>query len=1095
MPNLREFVFDFETGTLMPKGDFNKAETKKKRKAYYNKNKDYFKGKRQLKTDLEKFVKELKKDSTPSKRGRKKTLKQRHTITNDISGDITHTYTFPFETRLPILYYVCDDLLTFWEAVEENFNEAFNLKSIQDLLTLPQSKFVRMVITFRNIAFGNNEEKVRASPFMPSKHDAYVKLQNTLMEYFNKYGEDHILPLSINIQVRVRGETSGQGSASRTQEVANKVWRELSIKTRYNCLYASVCLAIHKDKYSEYYEDPDKLLNISKQLKSKLKGKFDKDPKRKFSTDEEIQMICDYRKQPIILYNNIYRKIREFKPATELKDKRSKPRDTIEIRINKGHYTTLLRRSDINEPYEIEETEAQCATTEGEVNHTPRLEIEGENVYELEWDKQQDSWVNAEDILIEKRTFPTKKAGDDVSTAKKQKIKKVKANEYHKCYGAYDIEATPNPNDHNFHKAYACGLAYYTQGGSIVHKQFWGMDCQRQFMDYLLKHIEDLDEYTIYAHNGGKYDYPNLFREALLTYEKLYMQDMIELNGRIISFKITDGSHTINFRDSACIFAGQSLDALTKEFDVEHKKLKEMVNHKMINLDNYMTHHKEITKYLEHDVKGLLEIVEKFSLAVFEATTINLNEVFTGATLSKKFYYKKFYNIYTCPIYYLTKMKDEFIRETYFGGRNEVFKLREVGDKAYYYDFTSLYPAVAQNYLPFGEPEWVQVDSQKKFDRFFGFCDVWVKSKDFSKKPIHAHLMPVKSSKRLVFAHYKDWTKMRLFSQEIRLGMKSGVYEYKFDDECLGIKFSSKPFLKDFFKQCFEKKATAKKEGHDALSQTYKIIANSGYGFWGLRWADRESILVGRKGDIDPYEYLEKGKLYNECEWGENSLYTGIRVEKDLEMKDFNVAIASAITSYARMRLWGLIDMIESKGCKVFYCDTDSVITNCDITKYADIMKEYCWDKTGDELGSLKNELLDKIVKYNKKATNKIDIAKQKEHDGGDLYFDECFICGCKFYAVSKTLYDGEKIFMTKLKGFKNYEDSKLEYEWYRKLVSGEMTSIEQDQEQWNLPKSCMVDEQRAFGLNITPIHKVFKINYSKGIENAETGEIRPLIL
>jgi hypothetical protein len=83
---------------------------------------------------------------------------------------------------------------------------------------------------------------------------------------------------------------------------------------------------------------------------------------------------------------------------------------------------------------------------------------------------------------------------------------------------------------------------------------------------------------------------------------------------------------------------------------------------------------------------------------------------------------------------------------------------------------------------------------------------------------------------------------------------------------------------------------------------------------------------------------------------------------------------------------------------------------------------------------------------------------------------------------------------MTKLKGFKDYEDSKLEYEWFRKLVSGEIEQIEQTQEQWNLPKSSMVDEDRVMGLNIIPVHKTFKIHYTKGIENAETREIDPFV-
>jgi DNA polymerase elongation subunit (family B) len=543
-----------------------------------------------------------------------------------------------------------------------------------------------------------------------------------------------------------------------------------------------------------------------------------------------------------------------------------------------------------------------------------------------------------------------------------------------------------------------------------------------------------------------------------------------------------------------CIFAGQSLDDLTKELDVEHKKLKELVNHKEINLENYRSLKPEIEKYLYNDCLGLLESIIKFSSEVFKATSINLSEVFTGATLSKKFFYKKFYNHRKTPIYYLSRKKDEFIRQTYFGGRNEVFKLGAINDKAYYYDFTSLYPAVAQKYLPFGEPIWVKMSSADMFKGFFGFCDVWVRTLDFTKRPLHACLKKVGQSNKLLVPHYKNWTKLRLFSKEIELGMKHKIYEYKFDDECLGIQFCAKPFLYEYFKTCFENKAKAKKEENDALAQTYKIIANSGYGFWGLRWADRESVMLGTRDDLDIYGYLKSGRLVNECNFN-NSKYSSIIVQKDLEMTDFNVSVASAITSYGRQRLWELINTIESKNLKVFYCDTDSVITNCDITKHDDIMKEFCWDKTGDALGSLKNELLDKIVKYNKKnKDNPIDIKKQMEIDGGDLYFEECFVCGCKFYAVSKTIYNGEKIFMTKLKGFKDFEDSKLEFEWFRKLVSGEMTHIEHTQEQWNLPKSSMVDEERVMGLNIIPVHKTFRINYTKGIENAETHEITPFV-
>ena len=80
------------------------------------------------------------------------------------------------------------------------------------------------------------------------------------------------------------------------------------------------------------------------------------------------------------------------------------------------------------------------------------------------------------------------------------------------------------------------------------------------------------------------------------------------------------------------------------------------------------------------------------------------------------------------------------------------------------------------------------------------------------------------------------------------------------------------------------------------------------------------------------------------------------RVLKDLPIKDFNVGVASAISSYSRCRLWSLIDGIESKGKRVFMCDTDSVITDAKLNDYPDLMEAFMWDGCGDALGSLKNE-------------------------------------------------------------------------------------------------------------------------------------------
>lgn len=1098
---LKKFVFDFETGKIVDKDEFIRSEKEAKKTAQKARNNEKarlnYRVKKQLLDELKNFVAELENDDNPITYTKKKKPIKGRTERDVFNGDKEYTYTFNFDYKgMSIIEFVSQDIDDMVQQIGDNIEETLTLKSINELLKNGRSA-LRIMLNMRNVNYGNNDEKFITTHYCLNTNEAISNIKERIKKYFDKYEEDAVVIDTFKIFILEKNELNGQGSSTRSISNANDTWKEFNFETRTNCLYVAVSFCKNKEIYEELLENPKKLHNISDKLKYSLKDRFKKQPKRIFSNNDEIVMCSEYLKTPIKLYNNLYRVIFQHNPENKTKDKRTKTRDTIEVKISNNHYSALIRKQYIS---------------------TEALQVE---------ENTQKDPIDDIDTLIKKPKY----------------IPSLKSTKY----GAYDIEATPEYdeiNKTNYHKAYACGLSYYHQG-EFINAQFWGLDCQTQFLQYLSNNIDKLHLYTIYAHNGGKYDYSNLFREGLDSLKglNLYTQKMVELNGRIISFVLTDGNHKIYFKDSICLFSG-SLDKLTKELDVKHKKLKELVKHNQINLNNYLSLKHNIEPYLHNDCLGLLEVILKFNDNIFDATGINISDVFTASTLSKKHFYRNYYNQYTAPIYFLSKIKDDFIRKTYTGGRNECFHLRKMkGNKWYYYDFTSLYPSVAQKYLPFGEPSWVKLNAKNDFDCFFGFCDVYVRTKDFTKKPIHGVYTKSGNSNKLLFPHFKEWTKLRLFSQEIRLGMEHSVYEYKFD-ECDGIKFSSKPFLHQYFKDAFEKKSEASKAGNKALAQTYKIMANAGYGFWGLRYKDRESVLFGKKDDIDPYKYLDDGRLINFNEWN-NTDYVSLTVRQDLPMKDFNVSIASAITSYGRMKLWELIDTIESKGEEVVYCDTDSVITSCDITQHPDIMMKFCPDGTGEALGSLKNELLDKIHDHNKKsvsnAENKtkdllmeklpsdiadkiinevkyrklgkgelifkdIDIDKQMELDGGDLCFEDVNICGCKFYSLKKTLYNGETIQVTKLKGFretpdddvdeedKENKDNKLKYEWFNQLVTGEIDCIKQKQKQWNFPKSAMVDEQRRFGLQIIPVNKKFKITYKKG-EVQDDNSIKPFIL
>jgi hypothetical protein len=94
------------------------------------------------------------------------------------------------------------------------------------------------------------------------------------------------------------------------------------------------------------------------------------------------------------------------------------------------------------------------------------------------------------------------------------------------------------------------------------------------------------------------------------------------------------------------------------------------------------------------------------------------------------------------------------------------------------------------------------------------------------------------------------------------------------------------------------------------------------------------------------------------------SVRTNILVdaEKDLtDIKGKSIAIASAVTSFARMELYHVMSAIISKGFRIMYSDTDSIITDCNLSNHDDLMKRFMWDGCGKALGALKNECLDKV--------------------------------------------------------------------------------------------------------------------------------------
>lgn len=956
-------------------------------------------------------------------------------------------------------------VLTTREEMYQDYQNMYNIVEIDNCMI---NEYCRRIERHLNnpLFFGNNDTMknnkkisvkietnngVISTKYIGSKLELMKNVRSIITKSIQIYSDTIFESMIISVFTPKFKSSIGGASNDKSYIKAKEQWFVYNIPSHNNCLFIAFTLARNPEKFFEQGRNVPQLINRSKKLKVDCRENG-YDIKKLYSSKSDVEAIVNKTKTPIVMHKSNFDVDYELYPQDNVKDKRTKPREPIHIICKNNHYMAMLDRSKYKE-----------------------LESSKDLIQQEEEPTKPD-----EDFLIKKRIFESK---------------------FDTKYASWDIEATI---DNGCFKSYAVGMAYsVSDDDEPIYTSFWGLDCLKDFIKFLFNEMETFDGYTFYAHNGGKFDTMLLFRECMgvIPEFQIVPKSCIEQNGRYISFQLTDGNHKIKFLDSLCMFAGQSLDDITNAMKVKHRKLVDVINHDDVTLDNYNTF-TELPRYLEHDVLGLLECIQLFSENVFKATGINISQCVTSASFSKRTYRKNYcYDPKTGKmkhfVYYLEKEKDKFIRQTYYGGRNEVFvHNKHIEKPLFYYDFTSLYPSVGTKNLPSGKPNWCHM-SNDYFKNFFGFCEVYVKSIRFDKKPLHARY----ENNKLLFKHFDTPVKMVLFSEEIRLGMKSGIYEYNFED-CRGISFYNKsPFLKEFFEDCFRNKAQAKAEGNDVMELVYKIIANAGYGFWGLRYADREVIITTPSNSDQLQMYFEQEKLVNFAEFGD---HYSLKVVDDLPMKDFNVSIASAITSYARMELWSCINDIETKGYDVYYCDTDSIITDCKLSDHSDLMDRYCWDGVGDALGSLKNECLAKIIKANKKSDNPVDITKQLELDGGEICFDEFIGLGCKFYGVRKTCYNGEVIEIVKCKGYNNRDridkitkeliSKKLTFDDFVNITNGKKTHIEQTQIQFSIPKSNLLCETNKFKVCKKEVPKAFKPTYNKGTIDLITGKVIPFL-
>lgn len=492
------------------------------------------------------------------------------------------------------------------------------------------------------------------------------------------------------------------------------------------------------------------------------------------------------------------------------------------------------------------------------------------------------------------------------------------------------------------------------------------------FYDYFL----DLDEYLDFMYDycyqwglkntffqfGGIYDFMFLFQKLFFS-DRFLVENIIPRGSGILCFTIIDTHrehedskgkpYKLTVWDSSALLP-YGLDNLSKSFNVEHKKLK-IEHDKFEEMWKTEDGKLEILEYLEYDCRAHAEVLKKF----YEWPLIK--QAGPAYTISSQAL-KMWQLFLDREVYSLPDSIDNFVRNSYLGGRTEVFKpiflgkydieknpskfnencLRVIKEhikigQISYLDVNSLYPTVMrENDFPVGAKGDITQGKNYNPDEL----GVWRVKVDVPKSlkipPLGVKVKIKKNQPEKLI--YPTGTFTGYFTNvELEYAKTLGVKVIKVYE---GVKFvNGGKIFRRFIDTLYNMRLEAKAKGDSVGDLLTKLIMNSCYGKTGMSKDGKEKLIL-EDGGTGGQEFVITD------EYGIRTA-TLRKVPSKLDNIFSNVGIATFVTSYARVHMHKIFMQCGPEN--VFYTDTDSVFTS------------YKGLPTGPELGQLK-------VEYNAKS-------------------------------------------------------------------------------------------------------------------------------
>jgi hypothetical protein len=538
------------------------------------------------------------------------------------------------------------------------------------------------------------------------------------------------------------------------------------------------------------------------------------------------------------------------------------------------------------------------------------------------------------------RNNPTHFIFFDTETNQEDTYKKIGKKQYHTIVNTLKI-------------GWAC---YYNMEEN--YEEWCYFETIKEFHDFI-SHVITITEKKalwIIAHNIV---FDNFISDIWTFFkEKNFQDDFLHSKGMVYLQKMTRKTVRKNGKPVT-----QKVVMLVNNGNIFPEKLEnigETIGFNKLHIDFENSSLADLQIYCFRDVVILVEFWKQWAHFIKENKLGNLK--YTISSQSMESFKKQFCDEYVVLDDSLENLA--FERKGYYGGRTEIFFKGDVHTPIQYYDVNSMYPHVMKSFDYPIEYKFTKVNPDIEQVEYYINNGWLVMAECYMDSKNNAY--PSRAENTLMFPKGKFIT--YLPTPEVRLAIENGDVK-KFGKVNL---YRGANLFKSYIEFFYNKRVELKK-AHNKQEKMYKLFLNSLYGKFGQMKDSWKKTTVEEiqalipDFDFDKWmmdEYKIPKIIFDGIDLTPHIRFIGGELQLSGEKEESEIsfpAIASHVTSYARLIIWNVIKYCQQHGIKYYYCDTDSIFVDKELpTEFVDEselgkMKVEKYYEYGVEFINLKN--------------------------------------------------------------------------------------------------------------------------------------------